>query len=319
MLYQAVHPRDSDRGQQAADGRRNQAYQQRHQHRQRELGAAVQPERVQRHDDEQKNDRQSGQQDAQRNFVGRLLTLRAFDQCDHAIEEGLAGVGGDLHLDPVGDDRGAAGDAAAIAAAFANDRCGFAGDSGLVDRRDTLDDFAVAGNHVAGRDHHDVVAPELRRRHQLRLIAARDDQFGLGFGARFAQVIGLRLAASFRHRLGEVCEQHGEPQPQCDLKFESGQRHLMRQQVAEQREHHQHAGDFDHEHHGILDHQARIELDERIDRRARDDFAIPKCGSLAITHVANPKPRRVSRPSSAVARRSARVRRRRRRSARRRL
>ena len=168
----------------------------------------------------------------ERDFVGRLLTLRAFDQRDHAIEERLAGVGGDLHFDPVGNDRGPAGDAAAIAAALANDRCGFAGDSGLVDRRDALDDFAVAGNHVACRDHHDVAATELRGRHEFRL-AVGDDQFGLGLGARLAQIVGLRLAAPFRHRLGEVREQHGEPQPQCDLKFESGQHHLVSQRCRE--------------------------------------------------------------------------------------
>ena len=36
-----------------------------------------------------------GDQDIQRDFVRRLLALRAFDQRDHAIQEGFAWVGGD--------------------------------------------------------------------------------------------------------------------------------------------------------------------------------------------------------------------------------
>ena len=36
-----------------------------------------------------------------------------------------------------------------------------------------------------------------------------------------AQRVGLRLAARFRHRLGEVGEQHREPEPQRDLKLEA--------------------------------------------------------------------------------------------------
>ena len=37
-----------------------------------------------------------------------------------------------------------------------------------------------------------------------------------------AQRIGLRLAAAFGDRFGEVREQHGEPQPQDDLELEAG-------------------------------------------------------------------------------------------------
>ena len=42
---------------------------------------------------------------------------------------------------------------------------------------------------------------------------ARLQALGLGFGPRAAQRVGLRLAAPFGHRLGEIGEQHGEPQP----------------------------------------------------------------------------------------------------------
>ena len=101
-----------------------------------------------------------GQQDRQREFVRRLLTLRAFDQRDHAIDEGRAWRGGDLHLDPVGQNRGAAGDRRAVAARLANDRRRLAGDRRFVDGGDALDDFAVAGNEIAGFDENDVA--ELR-------------------------------------------------------------------------------------------------------------------------------------------------------------
>ena len=41
---------------------------------------------------------------------------------------------------------------------------------------------------------------------------------------RLAQRVGLRLAAALGHRLGEVGEQHGEPEPDGDLDDEAGVR-----------------------------------------------------------------------------------------------
>ena len=68
------------------------------------------------------------EQDRQRDLVRRLLPLGAFDQRDHAVEEGGARRRGDAHLDPVGQHRGAAGDGRAVAAGLADDGRGFAGD-----------------------------------------------------------------------------------------------------------------------------------------------------------------------------------------------
>ena len=56
----------------------------------------VNGERLQRDHGKQKDDRQAGEQNAQRDLVRRLLPRRAFDQRDHAIEKCLAGIGGDL-------------------------------------------------------------------------------------------------------------------------------------------------------------------------------------------------------------------------------
>ena len=56
------------------------------------------------------------EQDRERDLVRRLLPRRAFDQRDHAVEEGLAGVRGDADDEPVGEHLRAAGDRRAVAA-----------------------------------------------------------------------------------------------------------------------------------------------------------------------------------------------------------
>ena len=47
--------------------------------------------------------------------------------------------------------------------------------------------------------------------------AARQELLGVGLGAALAERVGLGLAAAFGHGLGEVGEQHREPQPDGDL------------------------------------------------------------------------------------------------------
>ena len=77
---------------------------------------------AQRHDDDQEDQRQAGEQDVQGDLVGRLAPLGALDQRDHAVQEGLARLLGDLDDDAVGEDAGAAGDRAAVAAGLADHR-----------------------------------------------------------------------------------------------------------------------------------------------------------------------------------------------------
>ena len=48
--------------------------------------------------DQQEDDRQRREQDGERDFVGRLLAVRAFDQSDHAVQKAFAGIGGDADL-----------------------------------------------------------------------------------------------------------------------------------------------------------------------------------------------------------------------------
>jgi hypothetical protein len=174
---------------------------------------AEQRERQQRHGDHQEDDGQRHQQDGQRDLVGRLLALGAFDHRDHAVEEGLARVGGDAHHDPVRQHAGAAGDRGEVAARLADHRRRFAGDGAFVDRGHAFDHLAVGRDHVAGLDQHHVALAQRRRRQPAPCLGG-----WLGGHAllQAAQRGRLRLAAALGQRFGEVGEQHGEPQPHGD-------------------------------------------------------------------------------------------------------
>ena len=176
-LHQAVHAGDADGRQQRADRGRDQADQQRDHHdagdavageRQRVrdagvVGLGVDRQRLQGRDGEHEDDRQRGQQDVQRDLVGRLLPVGALDEGDHPVDEALARLLGDLHDDAVGQHGGAAGDRRAVAAGLADDRCGLAGDGRLVHRGNAFDDVAVAGDDLAGLDDDDVALLQQRR------------------------------------------------------------------------------------------------------------------------------------------------------------
>ena len=99
MLHQAIHARNSNGREQPANRRRNQANQQRDQHEHGLRRAGVNCKWLERDHCQQKDDRQSGEQNIQRDLIRRLLSLGAFDQSNHAIKESLAGVGSDFHLD----------------------------------------------------------------------------------------------------------------------------------------------------------------------------------------------------------------------------
>ena len=134
------------------------------------------------------------QQDVQRDLVGRLLAGGALDQRDHAVEERLAGLARDPHHDAVGQHLGAAGHRRAVAAALADHRRRLAGDGRLVHRGDAFDDLAVAGDHLAGLDDHQVALAQRRataRPPRSRRCAATRPRSPCAL----AQRVGLRLAA----------------------------------------------------------------------------------------------------------------------------
>ena len=83
-----------------------------------------------------------------------------------------------------------------------------------------FDDLAVAGNDLAGLDQHDIAEAKIERVHPFddaAEVLGIDIALGAGVAARAAQSVGLRLAAPFGDGLGEIGEQHREPQPGGDL------------------------------------------------------------------------------------------------------
>ena len=213
----------------------------------------------------------SREQDVQRDFVRRLLPLCAFHQGDHAIEKCFTRVRRDLHPDLIGEHARASRDRRAIASRFANHRRGFAGDRRLVHRSDAFENLAIGRNQFARRDQAQIAGAQLRTGNffdlAIRLEAVRD-----GFRPRLAQRVGLRFAATFRHGLRKVREQHSEPQPERDLQVELER--TARRGTAARRDD---AADLDHEHDRIAHHLARIQFDERIDNRPSYDLHFPQC------------------------------------------
>ena len=168
MLHDAVHARDADSGKQPANGGRDQANQQGNQHRdggnapRASRGDAVNSKGLEGRHREQEDQGHARNQNVQGDFVGSFLALGAFHERDHAIQEGLAGVGGNLDFDLIGEDLGSPRHRAAVAARLANHRGAFAGDHRLVNGGNAFDHLAVAGNDVAylAQDHVPSAQPE---------------------------------------------------------------------------------------------------------------------------------------------------------------
>ncbi len=87
---------------------------------------------------------------------------------------------------------------------------------------------------------------------------------------------GLRFAAAFGHRFGEIGEQHGEPEPDRQLRDEAAQLRFG----GEDSDGRQGRADHGDEHDRVLDHQARIQLLERVADRRPDDLPIKKWTSF---------------------------------------
>jgi hypothetical protein len=122
---------------------------------------------------QQEDEREAGDQDVEGDFVGRFLTFRAFDERDHFVEKCFAGIRGDADLDLIGEDFGAAGDGAAVAAGFANDGSAFAGDDGFVHGGDAFDDFAIARNEIATFGNDNIAGAELGSGYLLDVVRCR--------------------------------------------------------------------------------------------------------------------------------------------------
>ena len=189
------------------------------------------------------------------------------------VEPGAAVI---LHLDEVGQHGRSAGDGRSIAAGLANDGRGLAGDRRFIDGGDAFEDLAVAGNDFVGFNQHDIAQTKIERVHAFddaAKVLGIDIALGAGVAAGAAQSVGLRLAAPFGDGLGEIGEQHREPQPGGDLARERGRPVVSHKVANEEQGHHQrhHFGDEDDR---VLRQRPRVELAQRVDRRAGDDLAV---------------------------------------------
>ena len=107
----------------------------------------------------------------------------------------------------------------------------------------------------------------------------------MGVAARLAQSVGLRLAAPFRDRLGEIGEQHRKPEPCGDLAGEQSEsrcavtRSRIEKPVTTADDH------FGDEDNRVLRQLARIELAKRVDRSAADDGRIEEAGAAAFADM----------------------------------
>ena len=166
---ESIDPADADRAEQSADRRRDQADEERNEHRKADVdrvllaGGTLAVMRKSRQGENRENEKrgQANEQNAECDFVRRFLSARAFHQADHAVDKSVSRFARDADEDAVAQDARPAGDRAAIAAALANDRRGFARDGRFIDARDAFDDLAVARNEIVRFADDDVAFPQI--------------------------------------------------------------------------------------------------------------------------------------------------------------
>jgi hypothetical protein len=230
------------------------------------LGLRVDRERLQRHRGEQEDDREARQQDVQGDLVGRLLPLRALDEGDHPVDERLARLRRDLHDDAVREHLRAAGHGAAVAPGLPDHGRRLARDGRFVHGGHALDDFAVARDDLVGLDDAPVAGHQLGAGDRfLGPVGAQAP--GHRFLTGRAQGRRLGLAAALGDGLGQVREDHGEPEPDDDQAGE--QRRVLQEEEAREQ-----GADPDDEHHRVLPEHAGIQLSRRIGQRGPHEMGV---------------------------------------------
>src|SRR6184192_948086 len=121
---------------------------------------------------------------------------------------------------------------------------------------DALDDVAVARDHLPGFDHHEIADPQVDAGYLL-LVAVLGQAPRDGLLLRPAQGFRLCLAAAFGDGLGEVREQHGEPEPDRDQDGEDGR-------IGDREDGGQQRADPHHEHHRVAQLVLRAQLAQRV-------------------------------------------------------
>ena len=206
-----VHAGDADGGQERADGRRDEADEERHERRHVDGDTKVAADGEERGRHHEEGEGEAGEHDGEGDLVRRLLPLGPLDEGNHAVEERVARLGGDADFYFVGEHARAAGDARAVAARLADDRGALARDGALVDGGDALDDLAVGRDRLALGHNNDVAGPEdVRGDVFYRAVVFLTS--GRGGLARLPERVRLRLSARLGKGLGEVGEEDGEPE-----------------------------------------------------------------------------------------------------------
>ena len=176
----------------------------------------VDGERLQRHDGQQEDDREAGQQDVEGDLVRGLLPVRAL-RPGRSCGRGSVSPGFDVICTTIWSDSTRVPPVTA--------------ERSPPDSRMTgADSPVMADSSTEAMPSTTSPSPGIsspgRRRRTGRRPAARVDgvssidavglaHAGHGLGAGLAQRVGLRLAPALGHGLGEVGEQHGEPQPRA--------------------------------------------------------------------------------------------------------
>ena len=187
------------------------------------IGAKAQ----QRHHRDQEDQRQAGEQHRQRDLVGRLLPLGALDQRDHPVEEGRRPARTVIaHLDPVRDHRRAAGDGASGRRRSRGSPARYSPvmAASLTEAMPSMTSPSAGITSPASTSTTSPTASSWAGSATIGRALSVDDQLGLGRHPRGPQGVGLRLAAALGDGLGEVGEQHGEPEPERDLQRRSPRR-----------------------------------------------------------------------------------------------
>ncbi|MNH17901.1 hypothetical protein D3C79_775880 [compost metagenome] len=202
-------------------------------------------ERLQGDHNHQEDHAQADQQNIQRDLIGRLLTLGAFDQGDHTVQGRLAGIAGDTDQQPVRNQPRVAGNGGPITTGFTNHRRGFTGDCRFVHGGNTFDHFAVTGNHFTGHYLDHIVFAQAGGGDLLETARGRATPRTQALATRF-QAVSTGFAAAFGQGFGKVGKQHGKPQPQGNLHRHRGRYFGIRQQAQQGGENRR---QLDHQHH----------------------------------------------------------------------
>ncbi len=280
----AVHPRDADGREEAADRRRDETDEERHEDGGRKVAPRIEGEGAKSERCEEEDDRQACEEDVESDLVRRLLPLGPLDEPDHPVEEGRAGLGGDLDDDPVGEDLRPAGDRRTIASRLPDHRSRLAGNGGFVDRRDPFDDGPVAGDQLVRLDDDEVALPERGGGDTLFAPFGAGEAPRDGVRLRPAKRVGLGLSAPLGNRLGEVREEDRRPEPEDDLELE-GER-PARPEPEEGKRGEDGTG-LDDEHHGVSRHVARVELAEGVGRGPGEEGAVEQLDLGGFGHRFN--------------------------------